>query len=225
VAYAHELADQLDHPVTDSPADQNRIRTRVERMVALGGPTVMVEGVTALGTGDPTVIADFYRNGYAVAHRADFDMREWIRVAVEARNNALDEMGSAARTAAAAASAPVSATNSGRPTSSGRAAGLRRRTPGAHAGWTESTTGVAEVNVCRTHWTGNRVFLIPQMLHGTRGWIEQVSNALPATALHRLIINQPWEGAPSVFESWVSILIYPAVTLGIARILIVRRDS
>jgi ABC-type transport system involved in multi-copper enzyme maturation permease subunit len=69
------------------------------------------------------------------------------------------------------------------------------------------------------------LFLIPQMLHGTRGWIEQVSNALPATALHRLIINQPWEGAPSVFESWVSILIYPAVTLGIARILIVRRDS
>ncbi|MEV4706209.1 hypothetical protein [Actinoplanes sp. NPDC049316] len=105
VAYGHELAEQLDHPVADTPAEQDRIRGRVEQMVSFGGPTVIAEGMAALGTGDPALIADFYRTGYATANRADFDTRESIRVAVEARNTALDELAAQAQTAAVAARA------------------------------------------------------------------------------------------------------------------------
>ena len=105
VAYGHEMAERLDHPVEDTAAEHARIRARVEQMISFGGPTVVAEGTAALGSGDAAMIAEFYRNGYTVANRADFEVRESIRVALEARNSALDEIGAQARTAAAAASA------------------------------------------------------------------------------------------------------------------------
>lgn len=105
VAWGHEAADLLDHPVTDTQAEQDRIRGRVEQMVTFGGPTVVADGTAALATGDPAVIATFYRTGYSVAAQSDYDIRESIRVAVENRNTALDAITAQARLNATAASA------------------------------------------------------------------------------------------------------------------------
>jgi hypothetical protein len=105
VAWGHEVADLLDHPVVDTKAEQDRIRGRVEMMISFGGPTVVAEGSAALGTGDPVVIAAFYRSGYSVANQTDFDNREALRAAIEARNNALDAITAQAQLSAAAASA------------------------------------------------------------------------------------------------------------------------
>jgi hypothetical protein len=108
VAWGREAADLLDHPVADTQAEQDRIRGRVEQMVAFGGPSVVAEGMAALGSGDPAAISGFYRTGYAAAARTDFDNRETIRVAVEARNTALDQITAQAELAADAAAGRAS---------------------------------------------------------------------------------------------------------------------
>ncbi|MCA2214130.1 ALF repeat-containing protein [Jidongwangia harbinensis] len=105
VAYGHEIAERLDRPVDDSPAEQERIYRRVEQMVMLGGPTVVAEGSTALASADPVVIADFYTAGYPAAARKDWDNREKVRRAVEQRNESLDALTADASAAATAATA------------------------------------------------------------------------------------------------------------------------
>lgn len=108
VAWGREVADLLDRPVADTQAERDRIRGRVEQMVAFGGPAVSAEGMAALGSGDPAAIDAFYRTGYAAAARSDFDNRETIRAAVEARNTALEQITAQAELAADAASGRAS---------------------------------------------------------------------------------------------------------------------
>ncbi|MEV6598295.1 hypothetical protein AB0M36_15655 [Actinoplanes sp. NPDC051346] len=90
VAYGYELADRLDDPVADTQPERDRIYQRVERMIAMGGPTVVADGSAALASADPAVIAAFYTTGYAAANRADWDNRERVRVAIEQRNESID---------------------------------------------------------------------------------------------------------------------------------------
>ncbi len=105
VAWGYEIALRLDNPVDDTAAERERIRARVDQLVAQGGPTVLAEGLAALNSGDPAVIAEFYRTGYGEANRTDFENRESVRAALEARNLALEELAAQARTATDAASA------------------------------------------------------------------------------------------------------------------------
>ncbi|MFI7547673.1 hypothetical protein [Actinoplanes sp. NPDC049599] len=105
VAYGYELANRLDHPVDDTPAERERIYARVEQMITIGGPTVVAEGSVALASGDPVVIADFYATGYAAANRTDWDNREKIRQAIELRNQSVDALQVNASSAATAATA------------------------------------------------------------------------------------------------------------------------
>ncbi|MBF9132518.1 hypothetical protein I0C86_26720 [Plantactinospora sp. S1510] len=113
VAWGYEVADRLDHPVTDTDAERERIYARVEQMIAMGGPTVVAEGGQALASADPATIADFYTTGYAVANRVDWDNRERVRLAIEQRNQALDALtaGAAAAEAGARARAEIIAAN------------------------------------------------------------------------------------------------------------------
>ncbi|MEU8232713.1 hypothetical protein AB0C12_24290 [Actinoplanes sp. NPDC048967] len=105
VAYGYEIADRLDHPVADTAAERERIYQRVELMITIGGPTVVAEGGAALASGDPAVIAEFYTTGYAVANKTDWDNRERVRLAIELRNQTLDDLTAAAGAAAAGAQA------------------------------------------------------------------------------------------------------------------------
>ncbi|BEL11046.1 hypothetical protein Q0Z83_092370 [Actinoplanes sichuanensis] len=105
VAYGYEIADRLDHPVGDTAVERERIYQRVELMITIGGPTVVAEGSTALASGDAAVIADFYSVGYAAANRTDWDNRERVRIAIEQRNQTLDDLTAGASAAAAGARA------------------------------------------------------------------------------------------------------------------------
>ncbi len=105
VAYGHEIADRLDHPADNTPAEQERIYRRVEQMIAIGGPTVVADGSAALASADPAVIADFYTSGYATADKADWDNRERVRQAIEQRNESIDLLTGNADAAATAATA------------------------------------------------------------------------------------------------------------------------
>lgn len=68
------------------------------------------------------------------------------------------------------------------------------------------------------------LFLAPELLHGTTQWLTDISNALPGTAIRRLISMHPWQGAPAVPTAFLTIVAYPAVVLAVAAIIIRRRD-
>ncbi len=69
------------------------------------------------------------------------------------------------------------------------------------------------------------LFLLPILLHNDTGWALAVENALPGTALRRLIAGHPWSGAPSTGAAWLVVAAYPLITLFIAGIVIHHRDA
>ncbi len=69
------------------------------------------------------------------------------------------------------------------------------------------------------------LFLAPSFLHGTSRWMTDVTNALPDSAIRRLISLHPWPHAPSITESVIVMVAYPAVALAIAAYTLRRRDA
>lgn len=69
------------------------------------------------------------------------------------------------------------------------------------------------------------LFLLPQLLRGTSGLLLAIDNALPGTALRRLMSDRPWAGAPSTREAWLVIVAFPLVSLVAAMVVIGRRDA
>jgi ABC-2 type transport system permease protein len=61
------------------------------------------------------------------------------------------------------------------------------------------------------------LFLAPTFLHGGSQWAADIGNALPGNAIRRLTSLHPWPGAPSLTESVLVIIVYPAVALAAAR--------
>ena len=68
------------------------------------------------------------------------------------------------------------------------------------------------------------LFLAPELVHGTSPSVSRVSNALPGTAVRRLVSLYPWHGAPSAPLAWTVIATYPVVLLTAAVLAIRRRD-
>jgi ABC-2 type transport system permease protein len=69
------------------------------------------------------------------------------------------------------------------------------------------------------------LFLAPLFLHGGSHWVVEIGNALPGTAIRRLVSRQPWPGAPSISESVLVMIAYPVVVLAAATLVIHRRDA
>ncbi len=69
------------------------------------------------------------------------------------------------------------------------------------------------------------LFLAPEVLNGTSRWVADVADALPATAIRRLVSLHPVPHAPSVTECVIVMIAYPAVTLAAAAIVLHRRDA
>jgi hypothetical protein len=69
------------------------------------------------------------------------------------------------------------------------------------------------------------LFLAPTFLHGNSQWVTDIGNALPGTAIRRLVSLHPWAGAPSVTQSVAVVIIYPVVALAAAAWAIHRRDA
>ena len=69
------------------------------------------------------------------------------------------------------------------------------------------------------------LFLAPQFLNGTSRWVADIADALPATAVRRLISLHPGPHAPSLTECAVVLIAYPLVTLVAAAIALHRRDA
>jgi ABC-2 type transport system permease protein len=69
------------------------------------------------------------------------------------------------------------------------------------------------------------LFVVPELLNGTSQWVIDIANALPATAIRRLVSLHPMPHAPSVTECVIVMIAYPAVTLAAAAIVLHRRDA
>jgi ABC-2 type transport system permease protein len=69
------------------------------------------------------------------------------------------------------------------------------------------------------------LFLAPQLTHGSAQWMIDLNNALPGTAIRRLVSLKPWDGAPSVTAAFAVMAIYPVVVLIAAAVVIHRRDA
>jgi ABC-2 type transport system permease protein len=69
------------------------------------------------------------------------------------------------------------------------------------------------------------LFVVPEFLNGTSQWVIDIANALPATAIRRLVSLHPVPHAPSVTECVMVIVAYPVVTLAAAAIVLHRRDA
>jgi ABC-type transport system involved in multi-copper enzyme maturation permease subunit len=69
------------------------------------------------------------------------------------------------------------------------------------------------------------LFVVPEFLNGTSQWVIDVANALPATAIRRLVSLHPVPHAPSVTQCVIVIIAYPVVTLAAAAIVLHRRDA
>ena len=69
------------------------------------------------------------------------------------------------------------------------------------------------------------LFLAPSFLHGTSRWMTGVTNALPDSAIRRLISLHPWPHAPSITESVIVMIAYPAVALAWRPMRLRRRDA
>jgi ABC-2 type transport system permease protein len=69
------------------------------------------------------------------------------------------------------------------------------------------------------------LFLAPLFLHGGGHWIVEIGNALPGTAIRRLVSLRAWPGAPSVTESFLVMIAYPVAALAAAALAIQRRDA
>lgn len=69
------------------------------------------------------------------------------------------------------------------------------------------------------------LFVVPELLNGTSRWVTDIANALPATAIRRLVSLHPMPHAPSVAECVIVMIAYPVVTLTTAAIVLRRRDT
>src|ERR1035438_5861354 len=69
------------------------------------------------------------------------------------------------------------------------------------------------------------LFLAPSFLHGASRWLVDIANTLPANAIQRLVSLHPWPTAPSITESVIVIVVYPAAALAAAAYVIHRRDA
>jgi ABC-2 type transport system permease protein len=69
------------------------------------------------------------------------------------------------------------------------------------------------------------LFVVPELLNGTSQWVIDIANALPATAIRRLVSLHPVPHAPSVTECVIVMIAYPAVTLTAAAVVLHRRDA
>jgi ABC-2 type transport system permease protein len=69
------------------------------------------------------------------------------------------------------------------------------------------------------------LFLAPQFVHGTSRWAVDIDNALPGSAIRRLVSLHLYHGAPSMPQAFIVIAVYPAVLVVAAMILIHRRDA
>ena len=69
------------------------------------------------------------------------------------------------------------------------------------------------------------LFVVPSFLSGSNRWVVDIANALPPTAIRRLVSLQPVPHAPSVTESVIVIIAYPLLTLIAAAIVLHRRDT
>jgi ABC-2 type transport system permease protein len=69
------------------------------------------------------------------------------------------------------------------------------------------------------------LFMAPQLINGSAQWLIDLNNALPATAIRRLITQHPWRGAPSITAAFAIMAIYPVVVIAAAVIVIHRRDA
>jgi ABC-2 type transport system permease protein len=69
------------------------------------------------------------------------------------------------------------------------------------------------------------LFLAPELLGGSATWMATVSDALPATAIRRLLSGTIWAGAPSVPHAVIVIAVYPVLLLVAAAITLRRRDA
>jgi ABC-2 type transport system permease protein len=69
------------------------------------------------------------------------------------------------------------------------------------------------------------LFLAPLFLHGGSHWVVEIGNALPGTAIRRLVSLHPWPGGPSSAESVLVMIAYPVMVLAAAALVIHRRDA
>jgi ABC-2 type transport system permease protein len=69
------------------------------------------------------------------------------------------------------------------------------------------------------------LFLAPSFLHGASRSLVDIANTLPANAIQRLVSLHPWPTAPSITESVIVIVVYPAAALAAAAYVIHRRDA
>lgn len=69
------------------------------------------------------------------------------------------------------------------------------------------------------------LFVVPEFLNGTSQWVIDAANALPASAIRRLVSLHPLPHAPSMTESVIVTIAYPAITLAAAAIALHRRDA
>jgi hypothetical protein len=69
------------------------------------------------------------------------------------------------------------------------------------------------------------LFVAPELLNGTSQWVTGIANALPANAIRRLVSLHPLPHSPSMTESVIVTIAYPAVTLTAAAIILYRRDA
>ena len=69
------------------------------------------------------------------------------------------------------------------------------------------------------------LFVVPSFLSGSNRWVVDIANALPPTAIRRLVSLHPVPHAPSVTECVIVIIAYPLLTLIAAAIVLHRRDT
>jgi hypothetical protein len=69
------------------------------------------------------------------------------------------------------------------------------------------------------------LFVVPSFLSGSNRWVVDIANALPATAIRRLVSLHPVPHVPSVTECVIVMIAYPLVTLAAAAIILHRRDA
>jgi hypothetical protein len=69
------------------------------------------------------------------------------------------------------------------------------------------------------------LFIGPEFLNGTSQWVVDIANALPASAIWRLVSLHAMPHAPSMTECVIVAIAYPVVTLAAAAIVLRRRDA
>ncbi len=69
------------------------------------------------------------------------------------------------------------------------------------------------------------LFLAPQFAGGSARWVIDLSNALPGTAIRRLVSLHPGPHAPSISHAYAVIACYPLTLMITALIVIERRDA